>query len=116
MSLEDENCSRSLAALPLASGQVRKLLPQVPGWSLENGELRRELEFGGFRAAVEFANRAADLAEQQEHHPDICLYYDRVSLALVTHKIGALSRNDFIMAARLNALAPPEEPTERRQG
>ena len=52
-----------------------------------------------------FVNRVAEIAQAQDHHPDICLYYNRVALKLSTHKIGGLSRSDFIVAARIDRVA-----------
>jgi 4a-hydroxytetrahydrobiopterin dehydratase len=104
---------------PLSPEDAERLLRQTPGWTLEEGgtRLRRGLEFRDFVAAMQFVNRVADLAEEQGHHPDIAIHWNRVDLTLWTHKIGGLHENDFILAARVNRLwedsgaATPEKRT-----
>jgi 4a-hydroxytetrahydrobiopterin dehydratase len=91
---------------PLAGGQAQRLLPGAPGWRLEeNGtRLARRFEFGDFKKAIEFVNRVADIAEEEGHHPDIAIHWNKVDLVLWTHKIGGLHENDFILAAKVNRL------------
>jgi len=91
---------------PLSTDQAEKLLRQTPGWTVAEGgtRLRRSFEFRDFVEAMRFVNRVADLAEEQGHHPDIAIHWNRVDLTLWTHKIGGLHENDFILAARVNAL------------
>jgi 4a-hydroxytetrahydrobiopterin dehydratase len=87
--------------------QVQHYLPLVAGWELvEDGKtIRQTRRFENFRAAIDFVNRVADLAEEEGHHPDILVFsYRYVGLDLSTHSIGGLSDNDFIMAAKINAL------------
>jgi 4a-hydroxytetrahydrobiopterin dehydratase len=64
----------------------------------------RRFEFRDFVQAMRFVNRVADLAEQQGHHPDIAIHWNKVDLTLWTHKIGGLHENDFILAAKINRL------------
>ena len=96
---------------PLPPDEAEKLLSQTPGWTLaENGtRLSRSFEFRDFVAAMQFVNRVADLAEEQGHHPDIAIHWNRVELTLWTHKIGGLHENDFILAARVNRLLERQE-------
>ncbi len=91
---------------PFTLEQARELLARVPEWSLEeNGtRLRRRFEFEDFRKAIAFVNRVADIAEEQGHHPDIAIHWNKVDLVLWTHKIGGLHENDFILAAKINRL------------
>jgi 4a-hydroxytetrahydrobiopterin dehydratase len=91
---------------PLTQEQARELLPNAPGWSLgENGtRLLRRFEFEDFKKAIAFVNRVADIAEEQGHHPDIAIHWNKVDLVLWTHKIGGLHENDFILAAKVNRL------------
>lgn len=51
-----------------------------------------------------FVNRVADLANSEDHHPDICIHYNRVDLTLFTHKIGGLHENDFILASKIDGI------------
>lgn len=68
---------------------------------------QREFRFKDFGKAMEFVNEVAEVAEEQDHHPDICVFYNKVNLTLSTHKIGGLSRNDFILAAKIDELPLP---------
>ncbi|MBL8718157.1 MAG: 4a-hydroxytetrahydrobiopterin dehydratase [Myxococcales bacterium] len=106
MSLVDERC---VVPLPRATGkldeaQAAALLAEVPGFRIEGGMLRRTFEFATFLAGIAFVQRVAELAEAENHHPDIDVRY-KVELALVTHDVGGLSRNDFIVAAKATRLA-----------
>ncbi|MDD5705364.1 MAG: 4a-hydroxytetrahydrobiopterin dehydratase [Kiritimatiellae bacterium] len=87
---------------PLTPAQARRLRREVPGWSLAGAMLTRELKFDSFGAAMAFVNQVARIADEQGHHPDMSVSYRTVRLSLTTHKIGGLSRNDFIMAARID--------------
>ena len=91
---------------PLTELQAGWLAREVPGWTLPPGEPRlcREFRFADFGAAMKFVNEVADVAEAQGHHPDIQIHYNRVNLVLWTHAIEGLSENDFILAAKINAL------------
>ena len=91
---------------PLTREQAAELLAKAPGWRLaENGtRLERRFEFEDFRNAIAFVNRVADVAEEQGHHPDIAIHWNKVDLTLWTHKIGGLHENDFILAAKINRL------------
>jgi 4a-hydroxytetrahydrobiopterin dehydratase len=92
---------------PLTEAEAAAYLPQVPSWEMREGKsLRRRFRFRGFREAMAFVNRVADLAEAEGHHPDIFISYDRVRIDLTTHAIGGLSENDFILAAKVDQLAP----------
>jgi 4a-hydroxytetrahydrobiopterin dehydratase len=84
--------------------EAQGLMEQVPGWELDENKLSRRFKFKNFREAMAFVNRIADLAEEEGHHPDIHISWNRVRLDLTTHAIKGLSENDFIMAAKTNEL------------
>lgn len=87
---------------------MQRLLTLVPGWELRDdaGALQRTWRFADFRAAIAFVNAVAELAEAEQHHPDISIFgYRNVRLEFWTHSVGGLSDNDFIMAAKVNQLA-----------
>lgn len=84
---------------PLSTPEVNSLLPAVPDWKIESGELVRVFQFHDFLAAMAFVNKVAQLAEAAGHHPDIDIRYNRVRLGLVTHDAGGLTRKDFSLAA-----------------
>jgi len=81
--------------------EAEALMEQAPGWELEEDKLSRRFKFRDFREAMAFVNRVADLAEEEGHHPDIHIFWNRVQLDLTTHAIKGLSENDFIMAAKI---------------
>jgi 4a-hydroxytetrahydrobiopterin dehydratase len=91
---------------PLSEQDARHFLEATPGWLLrqDGRRLERSFEFRDFVEAMKFVNRVADLAEQEGHHPDIAIHWNRVDLVLWTHKIGGLHENDFIMAAKIHRL------------
>lgn len=89
---------------PLTPEQADAMIQQVPGWALEENKLTRRFRFKDFREAMLFVNKVADLAEEEGHHPDIHISWNRVRLDLTTHAIKGLSENDFIMAAKIGEL------------
>jgi 4a-hydroxytetrahydrobiopterin dehydratase len=105
MRLEEEECEPiDQGATPLTADEAEALLPEAPGWTLNDSTIMRELEFDTFREAIDFVDGVADLAESQDHHPDIYISFKNVRLELSTHMIAGLSRNDFILAAKINEL------------
>ncbi len=91
---------------PMSLEEAERLMAQVPGWELRPDEkkLVRRFKFKGFKEAMRFVNRVAELAEAEGHHPDIYISWNRVRLELTTHAIKGLSENDFIMAAKISEL------------
>ena len=92
---------------PLAQGEISALLGKIGGgWQVERGHhLKKEYKFKNFREALNFTNKVGELAEEQGHHPDIYLAWGKVRLAIWTHVIDGLTENDFILAAKIDALA-----------
>jgi 4a-hydroxytetrahydrobiopterin dehydratase len=90
---------------PMKPEAVAKLAESVPLWKvIDNKKLSREFTFKNFKEAMTFINQVADIAESEGHHPDIYVFYNLVRLELSTHAIGGLSENDFILAAKTDAL------------
>jgi 4a-hydroxytetrahydrobiopterin dehydratase len=92
---------------PLPPEQAKHLLRDVPSWTIsaDGRRLRREWTAKNFRAAVDFFNRVADLAEEEGHHPDLHLAgYRQVAIELSTHAVGGLTENDFILAAKIDQI------------
>jgi 4a-hydroxytetrahydrobiopterin dehydratase len=91
----------------LSPDAVQRMLALVPGWQLQPDgvTLRRSHRFKDFVTTIDFVNKVAVLAEEEQHHPDIHVHsYRSLDLDFSTHSIGGLSDNDFIMAAKLNRL------------
>ncbi|MBI4039204.1 4a-hydroxytetrahydrobiopterin dehydratase [Candidatus Daviesbacteria bacterium] len=94
---------------PMTRDEAEKFLPQVSGWELvekENGQLRikRVFQLPDFKQAMELANKIADIAEQQDHHPVLNVSYGRLRVEIVSHIIKGLSESDFILAAKINKI------------
>ncbi|MEX2091006.1 MAG: 4a-hydroxytetrahydrobiopterin dehydratase [Candidatus Paceibacterota bacterium] len=93
-------------AMPLSRKEAEDYLAEVPGWTLsEDGKkISKEFKFRDFIGAINFVERVADVAEMEDHHPDIHVYYNKVVLDLWTHAIDGLSENDFIVAAKVDVI------------
>ena len=92
---------------PLSKKMAQELLPIVPGWVLQETKplkLSRVFQFKDFVQAMKFVNGVAKIAEAEQHHPDIVIHWNRVTLTLFTHAISGLSENDFIMAKKINEI------------
>lgn len=85
-----------------------ELIAHVPNWQVVTEEgaskLKRMYKFKNFVEALAFTNKVGDLAESEDHHPDILLEYGKATVTWWSHNIKGLHRNDFIMAARTDAL------------
>jgi 4a-hydroxytetrahydrobiopterin dehydratase len=106
-SLAREQCAEvQVGTAPLTSEEAGSLAAGVADeWQIDKGAIRREFTFKTFNAAFGMATRIALLAEAQGHHPELEVGWGRLVVRLSTHSIGGLSRNDFIMAARIDGLA-----------
>lgn len=89
----------------LAPKPVAAALRKLPGWQKRPAAIPRTYEFKDFPAAIAFVNQAADLAERAWHHPDIDIRWNKVTLTLTTHDAGGLTRKDFALARKFDALA-----------
>jgi 4a-hydroxytetrahydrobiopterin dehydratase len=107
--LARERCVACRRDAPTVSdAELAELAPQVPDWEVVEVEgirrLERAFSFDDFAAAMQFANAVAELAEQEGHHPALLVEWGKVTVTWWTHKIGGLHRNDFVMAAKTDAL------------
>ena len=91
-------------AAPLSRQAAEELGREIPTWSIsENARsIFCDFLFEDFKEAIQFVNKVAELAEQEGHHPDITISWNKVRLVLSTHSIGGLSENDFILAAKID--------------
>lgn len=107
MTLSQKKCIPCAKGTPLLKGDgLKSILGQLnPGWKVvDEHHLEKEYTFKNFQQALNFTNKVGALAEQEGHHPDIYLAWGLVKVILWTHKINGLSENDFIMAAKCDAL------------
>jgi len=94
---------------PLASPRVQALLTELHAdWTSDDAgaEISRTFRFGNYYQTMAFVNALAWIAHAEDHHPDIEVGYNRCLVRYSTHAIGGLSENDFICAARIDALLP----------
>lgn len=103
--LADSHC-RPLpkGSAAMAAEEISALLPEIPGWSCEGGAIRKTYAFASYGETVAFVNAVAWIARREDHHPDIAFGYNRCEVAFNTHSIGGISMNDFICAAKVEAL------------
>ena len=101
-------CVPCRGGVPLMEqGKVKLMLDVVPGWKKSAGnidKIEKLFEFKNFREAMVFVNKVAEIAEEEGHHPDIFIQWNKVTLTLWTHAIKGLFENDFILAAKIDEL------------
>lgn len=86
---------------------VERALATLDGWSRDGDALVRELEFPGFRAAIDFIVRVADLAEAADHHPELSNVYSRVTVRLTSHDAGGITDRDLDLARAIDGVVSP---------
>ena len=105
MPLAAKRCRPCEGGVPrLGAAEAQALHREIPTWTLEEARLKRHFAFADFRAAMAFVDRMAEVAEAEGHHPDFSVHYREVDVEIWTHAIGGLSENDFILAAKIDAL------------
>ena len=105
MALAEQKCRPVEAGTPpLSRQQAEEPSGETPQWTLKQRVIERGFEFKSFQQAMDFVSKVAGVAEEEDHHPDIWISYNKVRLQLSTHKIGGLSKNDFILAAKIDRL------------
>ena len=107
--LLEQKCVPCTGSLPPATAEeINIYKTQIPDWDLitENGELRlqRVYQFPNFQTALAFTNRVGDIAEAEGHHPVLLTEWGKVTVTWWTHAINGLHHNDFIMAAKSDAV------------
>ena len=89
----------------LSQSEIRHRLATLHGWRFTKAGLRRRYELGSFKAVIKLVNRVVRAAEQANHHPDILINYDKVAFTLITHDAGGITRKDFDLATRIEAIS-----------
>ena len=89
---------------PLAGVQVGSMLKGLSGWALDGGQIAKTYEFANYFETMAFVNAAAWISHREDHHPDMLVGYNKCRVSYITHAIDGLSENDFICAAKLDAL------------
>jgi 4a-hydroxytetrahydrobiopterin dehydratase len=91
--------------VPFSRPEVESVMREIPRWTLEDRTIIREFRFKDFRQAMDFTNRLAGIANEEDHHPDLFISFNKVRVALSTHKINGLTLNDFIVASKIDRVA-----------
>ena len=89
----------------LSDGEIEERLSGLSGWERDDDAIKREFELADFKGSVDFVNRLTPEAEEMNHHPDLEISWNKVTVKLSTHSEGGLTENDFELARRISALA-----------
>ena len=89
----------------IKADDLKNRLKKIPEWELEKNHLERTCEFDDCSEAIDFVNSVAEVAEEEEHHPDIDIRFNKVRLVLSTHSKGGLTDLDFNLAERIDTLS-----------
>lgn len=96
------HCSATVDRLD--DSAARALLGEVPGWHVDGGKLVKSFAFASYPETLLFTNMVGWIAHREDHHPDLLITYRGCRVAFSTHSVDGLSLNDFICAARIDAL------------
>jgi 4a-hydroxytetrahydrobiopterin dehydratase len=95
---------QALTGASMSEPVVRDHLAQVSGWHLGGGAIEKTFSFKNYHETMAFVNALAWVAHTEDHHPDLTVSYDRCVVRFNTHSVGGISVNDFICAAKTDAL------------
>ena len=107
--LATSSCEACRIDAPIVSdNEASKLIKEIEGWDLINDgikKLKKEFSFLNYSDSVDFSNKVADMADKEDHHPQIILEWGKVTVIWWSHKIKGLHKNDFICAAKTNKIS-----------
>jgi 4a-hydroxytetrahydrobiopterin dehydratase len=90
---------------PLADAEIERLLATLTGWSRAGAEIVRTFDRGNFNGSIAFVNDIAAAANAADHHPDLAIAWNQVTVRLSSHDAGGLTERDFALARTIDALA-----------
>ena len=102
--LKTMHCQPMEGQAPMNEVQISAHLARVPGWALVDGAIQKTFRFDDYHRTMAFVNAMAWIAHREDHHPDLDVGYNRCTVRYRTHAVGGISVNDFICAARADAL------------
>jgi 4a-hydroxytetrahydrobiopterin dehydratase len=105
--LAQQHCRPSQACTRLVGAELAAQLAQAPGWTQDGGAITKTFGFPDYHRTMAFVNAVAWIAHVEDHHPDLAVSWGRCTVRWNTHDVGGLSVNDFICAAKVDALQPP---------
>jgi 4a-hydroxytetrahydrobiopterin dehydratase len=88
----------------LSDDQIQARVGELDGWDYAGGALHKDFKLDDFKGSVDFVNRLTPIAEEMNHHPDLAISWDTVTVTLTTHSQGGVTDNDFELAEKLDAL------------
>ena len=102
--LADQHCIPCRGGVPALKGdQLGPYAEQLPDWKIvEEHHLAKSFRFADFKTGLDFVNRVGAVAEEEGHHPDLCLEWGKVEVRIYTHVARGLTENDFILAAKID--------------
>lgn len=89
---------------PLTDPEAAEMMQQLSGWHRSGNAIVKEYRFANYHETMAFVNAAAWVSHREDHHPDLAVGYNKCTVTYMTHAIGGLSENDFICAAKIDAL------------
>lgn len=101
--LDAQHC-QPRTGTPLSADEARALLQQLDGWTLAEKLISKTFAFKNYYETMAFVNAVAWMTHREDHHPDLQVGYNRCRVEYSTHSVGGLSENDFICAAKVDAL------------
>jgi len=103
MNLKDQHC-KDVSNEPLNEDQIKEFVTGLDGWRIKNDALYFELKTSNFSTALIEANNIGRLADEQNHHPDLCISWGSLNATLFSHDAKALTMKDFVLAAKINQI------------
>ena len=107
MKLSEKKCVPCTGGVPpLTAEEISRLSSQINGWQvIDNKRLTKTFKYRDFKGPMKLADKVADIAEDEGHHPDLLVRYGELKVELWTHKIDGLTESDFILAAKIDEAA-----------
>jgi 4a-hydroxytetrahydrobiopterin dehydratase len=88
----------------LSDDEIEQRLQGLDGWSREGDAISKQFELDDFQGSVRFVNRLTPVAEEMNHHPDLSISWNKVTVSITTHSEGGLTENDFELASRIEGV------------
>jgi 4a-hydroxytetrahydrobiopterin dehydratase len=104
--LTQQHCQALEGQPPMAPAEIESHLAQTQGWAQADGCIQKRFDFVDYHHTLAFVNAVAWIAHHEDHHPDLLVTYNRCTVRFNTHSVGGISINDFICAAKVDALLP----------
>lgn len=102
--LTQQHCRALEGQPPMVADEIENHLARAPGWAVVEGAIQKRFEFADYHRTMAFVNALAWVAHTEDHHPDLLVSYNRCTVRFNTHSVGGISINDFICAAKVDAL------------